>query len=140
MLVLTLVWFHSLVPEQQSFYESAWVTNSIIQPLVRFFGSSGIEKEIVRKLAHVAEFGIFTLLCSLAFRGKPVKSFYSGFSAAFLDETIQLLSKRGALIADVWIDLIGVTIGTGIGWLITRMNDRKKKRINAGEKEENGDS
>lgn len=43
--------------------------------------------------------------------------FIWGHSVAFIDESIQLLSGRRAMIQDVWIDLTGVAAG----FLLCRM-------------------
>lgn len=50
---------------------------------------------------------------------KPVRSFYFGFTLAFLDESLQVITGRGALVTDIWIDLIGVVLGMGIGQVIS---------------------
>ena len=57
------------------------------------------------------------------------KGFFTGFAAAFLDESIQLFSDRGAEIRDVWIDLIGVASGVLIGFLIWRWYTIRGKRV-----------
>ena len=41
----------------------------------------------------------------------------------FLDETLQIFTGRGTLVSDIWIDLIGVVIGIGLGKAIL---ERKK--------------
>ena len=107
-----------MIPESKSAHESLWVSVNIIEPVFSRFGLN-IDINIVRKIAHAVEFFILALIVSLWWK-KPIKSFYASFTLAFLDESVQLITGRGALITDVWIDLIGVCIGTLIGFIITR--------------------
>ena len=44
--------------------------------------------------------GAFSRVCGLL-----------GLFAAFLDETLQLFSGRGSMVADVWLDFAGVVCG-----------------------------
>ena len=50
--------------------------------------------------------------------GRLSISFYACFTVAFLDKSIQILSGRGAMIQDVWVDLIGVCIGLAVSRLV----------------------
>ena len=75
-------------------------------------------------MAHFSEHGAlgFELTLYAAFYKdlkirRIVNILYCGLTAAFIDETIQIFSGRGAAIADVWIDLAGFTTG----FLITRL-------------------
>lgn len=113
-----------MIPESKSAHESLWVSENIINPIFSWFGLTA-DKNIVRKIAHAVEFFILALIISLWWK-KPIKSFYAGFTLAFLDESVQLITGRGALISDVWIDLIGVIIGTFIGFVITKMYTKSK--------------
>lgn len=65
----------------------------------------------------------------LYWKKKPVIVFLCGFIAAFIDESIQLLSGRGAMIQDVWIDLTGVAAGFLLCRLILKIigNCRRMK-------------
>lgn len=108
----------SMIPESKSAHESLWFTSHVINPLLNRFGIIA-DKDIVRKIAHTVEFCVLAVIISMAWK-KPLRSFYAGFTLAFLDESLQVITGRGALITDIWIDLIGVGFGTLIGWLITR--------------------
>ena len=97
---------HSMIPESKSAQESLWFTTHVINPLLSRFGIVA-DKDVVRKIAHAVEFGVFAVIIFIAWK-KPIRSFYAGFTLAFLDESLQVITGRGALITDIWIDLIGV--------------------------------
>ena len=106
----------SMIPESKSAHESLWFTSHVINPILSRFGIVA-DKDIVRKIAHAVEFCVLTLIISASWK-KPVRAFYAGFTLAFLDESLQVITGRGALVTDIWIDLIGVGIGTLIGWIV----------------------
>ena len=114
-----------MIPESRSAHESLWFTSHVINPLLNRFGIIA-DKDIVRKIAHAVEFCVLALIISIAWK-KPVRSLYAGFTLAFLDESLQVVTGRGALITDIWIDLIGVGIGTLIGWIIARKQVVKER-------------
>lgn len=115
----------SMIPESKSAHESLWFTSHVINPLLSRFGIIA-DKDIVRKIAHAVEFCVLALIISIDWK-KPVRAFYAGFTLAFFDESLQVITGRGALITDIWIDLIGVGIGTLIGWIITRKQVVKER-------------
>lgn len=127
-LVLVLIFAQSVLPQSISGKESGWLTDKVINPLLAMFGLRPLTHNTVRKLAHITEFMILSILLALCLRGRIVKSVGIGFTAAFLDESIQLLSDRGASITDVWIDLIGVALGSLIGFLIVFASIHRDKR------------
>ncbi len=71
----------------------------------------------IRKIAHFTEYGLLGIESSLLIfvlmngRGKRYKN--AAFSpvfaliVAFIDETVQIYSKRGPAVADMWIDVGG---------------------------------
>ena len=87
-------------------------------------------KKHLRKIAHFAEYGllgslVFLLLVFIGHgedrnkympfpKNKLPMSLLFGFLVAFTDESIQIISKRGSSILDVWIDLFGYTTLTFI--------------------------
>ncbi len=117
-LMFAFIFVQSLLPQGVSANESAWLTDRILNPLLKTFGIGPISHRTVRKIAHVLEFAVLSFMLTICFRGRIVNSIGIGFSAAFLDESLQLLSGRGASIADVWIDLIGVAAGSAFGFLL----------------------
>ncbi|MBQ6235021.1 MAG: VanZ family protein [Clostridia bacterium] len=127
-LMLVFIFGQSAFPKTVSAEESGLLVENVLNPLFELLGFRPLSQNVVRKIAHVAEFAILSVLLALCFRGQIIKSAGTGFAAAFLDESIQLLSERGALITDVWIDLIGVAIGSVLGLLIVRLRLRSSKR------------
>jgi VanZ family protein len=130
LLMLAFIFLQSVLPTAVSADESGWLTERVLNPLLKWVGLEPLSQHVVRKAAHILEFAVFSALLTLCFLGNPVKSFGAGFAAAFLDESIQLLSGRGASLTDVWIDLIGVTLGTLLGVLIRKavITHRKRKQ------------
>ena len=108
----------SMIPESKSAHESLWFTEQVLNPLLNRFGIIA-DKDIVRKIAHAVEFCVLAVIISMAWK-KPLRSFYAGFTLAFRDESLQVVTGRGAAITDIWIDLIGVGIGTLVAWLAVR--------------------
>ncbi len=75
-----------------------------------------LSHNLLRKLAHMAEYGLLGLLLGLCFhyRGKFRLHGPLGLSlcAAFLDETLQLfVPGRSGEIHDIWVDLSGAFCG-----------------------------
>ena len=126
-LVLLFIFVQSVLPEAISADESGWVRTHILSPLFGWLGMRSPSQNLVRKLAHIFEFAVLSAFLLFCFRGNLLRSLIIGFSAAFLDESIQLLSGRGAQIRDVWIDLIGVAAGALLGFLLYKAIDRSRK-------------
>lgn len=140
-LLLLFIWSQSVAPVAQSAKESRWLTENIINPILHCVGLDAVEDRVVRKMAHITEFFLLSVVVAQLWGGNVLRTVYTGFTVAFLDESIQLLSKRGALIADVWIDMIGVTLGTLVGcllWEFCRWMKRQKhgRRNRRGKREE----
>lgn len=125
-LMILFIFAQSLLPKSLSSEESGWLMNTVINPLLQSIGLKPLSHHTIRKIAHVAEFTVLSMLLVLTFRGRIIRSAGVGFTIAFLDESIQLLSGRGASVTDIWIDLIGVAIGTALGFLL--QNTRKHHR------------
>ena len=127
-LVIVFIFVQSLLPRSVSAGESGWLADHMVNPLLRAFGLDSSGDHTARKIAHVAEFFVLAFLLTLCFRGQIARSMGVGFLTAFLDESLQLISDRGALITDVWIDLIGVATGTLLGFLLWKAIRRNRKR------------
>lgn len=123
LICIGFILLQSAIPESISAHESTWLTSNIVNPVWSWFGLKA-KKDVVRKIAHATEFFILALVLSLWCK-KPIKTFYAGFTLAFLDESLQMLTDRGASLNDIWIDLIGVTIGALTGWIIFLIKGRK---------------
>ena len=120
-LTLVFIWMNSILPSGASSRASGFVTRLITPFLEIIFGKGHVTEHLVRKLAHVAEYALYAFWLSLLAKadGRKARSaLLVGFLTAFLDETIQVFTGRGAAIRDVWIDLIGITGGIGTGHIL----------------------
>ena len=116
MIVATLafIYINSILPPDASAAESGRVaafTRSLL-PEGNALGDFIVNN--LRKIAHFVEFGLLgSLVAAYAslFSNQRLKtaaiSLALGHAAAFLDETLQIFSGRGPMIADVWIDFFG---------------------------------
>lgn len=130
-LALVFIFGQSALPAKESSSESGWLTEHVLNPILRVFGLS-VKEDFTRKLAHVAEYFVIGVLISLIWDAEPVKSIYSGFTAAFIDETIQIFADRGPMISDVWIDMAGVVLGYLLALLLILVRKKKRKAAGAG--------
>ncbi len=126
-IMLIFIWGHSAIPMNESAQESEWLRLKIIKPILNFFGLGGMSSHAVRKAAHITEYAILSVLLAIYWKNKPGIDVLCGFFTAFLDESIQLRSGRGAMVVDVWIDMIGVVIGFLLCRLIQALSKKKKK-------------
>ena len=126
LLALLLIWGQSLLPVSSSSGESGWVLETIVNPVLRFFGLGEMGQRLLRKLAHVTEFTLLGFWLVLLLRGKLPVALMTGFLAAALDESIQLFSDRSAEVQDIWIDFAGVVLGSLLGTLLWRLTHRQQ--------------
>lgn len=137
-LMLAFIWGHSLMSVEQSGAESLQIVEMLKGVFSRVCGLLGIggaveavwiTDHLVRKTAHFVEFavlgGLLCLVCKVCMvtggksGSEPTKSgvvravcaCLLGLLAACLDETLQLFSGRGSMVADVWLDFAGVVCG-----------------------------
>ena len=120
LLLLLFIWVQSALPEKDSADESGWFRENVVDPVLRLVGVGPASDHTVRKAAHIVEYFLLSLFMTLFLNGKAGRAFFVCFGAAFLDETIQLFSRRGSQVRDVWIDLIGVAAGVLLGVLLAR--------------------
>lgn len=69
LICIGFILIHSAIPEIKSAHESLWITENIINPLLSDFGIV-VDKEIVRKAAHVIEFCVLTAVVFCALRNR----------------------------------------------------------------------
>ena len=81
-LVLVFIFVQSILPQSVSADESGWVTEKILGPIFRQFGSQPPSQHAVRKAAHVLEFAVLSALLLLCFRGNVLNCVGAGFSSA----------------------------------------------------------
>lgn len=124
---LLLIWGQSVLPVSGSAKESGWLLQTVVNPVLRFLGFADMRQTLLRKLAHVSEFTLFTFCLTLLLRGRVAQTLGIGFIAGALDESIQLFSDRSAEVRDIWIDFVGVVLGTLLGTLLWRLTHRQAK-------------
>lgn len=118
--VLTaFIWGHSAVPATQSAGESMAVL-PFFEPLLLWLGVPPAWcHAVLRKLAHFSEYGLLGVIwsCLLLAKGcTPRRSIHPAASVclftALIDETIQLfVPGRSGMVADIWIDFTGASVG-----------------------------
>lgn len=135
-MTIAFIWGNSLLGRQASTEHSDTV-RGFLQKIAELLGLQWtLTIPMVRKAAHFLLFFLlgteWTLyrLCGRQLNRQDVGSILSGvFTVAFLDETIQVFSKRGPLITDVWLDISGgVTAMLLVFALYYLINACKKKR------------
>lgn len=125
---LLVIWGHSMMPRPLSAQESG----SILDFLIRYLPF--LTEHMLRKMAHICEFGLLGMLVrwnrydrydKSRCEKKWVESLILCWGAAFIDETIQVFSGRGALVTDIWIDLAGAVLGIVVVQVIGKISGRK---------------
>ena len=135
---LIFIFTNSLLPPEVSSEESDAVSEilEVILP-----EDTEIQEFVIgniRKIAHFTEFAvlgaeIFALLAleSLSIGKCGMYTSFGSLFLAFIDETLQIFSKRGPTILDVWIDFLGaacsILLGLIILFLINFFSHRKEK-------------
>lgn len=113
----------------QSPVQSMMVSGRFARLLQRLTGRQ-LDEGLLRKLAHAIEFALLGGLCGLALAQTDWNARHAltllgfGMLAAFLDESLQLLSGRGAAILDVWIDTAGFMAGLAMALAFTQPRRR----------------
>ncbi len=135
---LAFIWGNSLGDSRESHGDSQRVSEYVKPILEPVVGAGKVTDQLVRKLAHFAEFGVLgcELAALLVVRGRVglqgiANCLFAGLSAAMIDETIQIFTDRGSQVQDVWLDFAGVCAGVGVGiglaMVIGRMIDRRSR-------------
>ena len=130
-LTLCFIWGQSCMSSKDSGNESQFVTEEIVQPIEeKITGKRTITDAVVRKWAHGIEYSVLGAELALMLARKPrwktlPRIFSYGVAAAFVDETIQIFSKRGPQIKDMWIDALGLTLGMLAGCALRALVRRK---------------
>jgi len=125
--VLCFIFVNSCLPRTVSSAESG----AIEQLLALVFSEDGFLVRNVRKIAHFLEFGALGIFSSLLFlyvahaRRRLHALFAFGLLVGFFDESIQLISGRGASVADVWLDFSGYAVFTLLTLSVMLLKGRK---------------
>ncbi len=110
---IAFIFVQSMLPREVSSAESGAVGEIIEEIIPPETKPGAFIQDNLRKLAHFIEFASLGALVSayvFFFERRPRVIFgavFFGGGCAFIDESIQMFSGRGASILDVWIDLSG---------------------------------
>ncbi len=135
---LAFIWGNSAVSKAESAEESGKVYGVFVEIFNALFGEGVITHDVFRKIAHFAEYALLGVeiysLISLTLGIKPLvvlSSFQFGLYAAVIDESIQILSERGALVSDVLLDFCGYAFGAcaflAVVLVVMAIKRRKKR-------------
>lgn len=119
------IWCNSMTPRQ----DSAQMSGGIVAWLESVLDLR-IPEVVIRKAAHFCEYGALGFLYGLQFRqGRKTGQWLynygmAGLATAVADESIQILSGRGPMVADVLLDFCGFAAGFAVmqalAWLMQR--------------------
>lgn len=136
---LCFIWGNSLLSREQSAAISDAVCGMVKTllglPLEDAPDAVVSSSFIIRKLAHLSEFCILSILfCARVnvkklFTGLSTFSFVLTAAVASIDETIQIFSNRGAAVRDVLIDCIGAAVGLAVWLAVVRSKRRRRLRF-----------
>jgi VanZ family protein len=146
-ITLLYIWNNSL----QSTTLSNEQSGKVLEIIEDIFHTPPLDTEeaqhIVRKVAHMIEFALLGIEMALLLyitekmcKRNLVYVLFIGLASAVMDETIQVFSRRGSQVLDVWIDFAGLIVGIGIGLIAyafirrLRMYMRKQKHITINDK------
>lgn len=110
---LAFIFIQSMLPPEKSSEESSAVGEIIEEIIPPETPVGGYVQTNIRKIAHFVEFatlGAWVSLFVIIFYRKKIyifSSFLFAIITALFDETIQIISKRGPAITDVWLDFFG---------------------------------
>ena len=117
---LAVIWGHSILGREASSEESGFVMKLLAPFLELIVGKGNVTEHLVRKLAHFCEFFVLgaELLLFFALSKSRKNAFLlalsHGLFTALMDETIQIISGRGPMIQDVWLDVCGFAVGPSL--------------------------
>ena len=108
------IFYNSTLPPEESAGQSNAVGGIIAEIISPDTELGGFIQKYLRKIAHFTEYGLlgveFSVFCVFIVKRK-IRSFKNSlFTASFValvDETIQIFSKRGPSVEDIWIDIGG---------------------------------
>lgn len=123
---LCFIFGNSLQNQEQSSKQSTAVAEAVKPIYQAITAKSDNGEPIIRKIAHFIEFSILGIELTLLFcavfdekerknhLGRIVCPLFCGLLAALTDETLQILSERGPMVSDVWLDFIAVCVSVSI--------------------------
>lgn len=120
LLIVTLIFIfsNSLEPVAESSEKSQYTMNRFAPLLGIIFGKGNVTENLVRKIAHFAEFTVLgselLLLAAVNWRvsfQSISNCLFFGLIAALTDESIQMLTDRSPEVKDMLLDFSGVLAG-----------------------------
>ena len=130
LIAIAFIWGNSLLSKDAS----GAFSSAVETWLLRFFRLEKLPFD-VRKLAHFCEYAALgALRRDLCVRPEPFRLPYCwnrhalGLLAAVIDESIQVLSGRGPLVTDIWIDAAGYWVGLLAALLLWRLLRRLRPK------------
>lgn len=119
-LTLAFIWGHSILSMKASGEESQSLF-VIVEPVGRVFFGRYFTHDFFRKLAHFCEFFLLGVEINYLYfilhgvkKEKLAEIISAGLFVAVIDEGIQVLSNRGAMVKDVFLDYLGYLVATGL--------------------------
>lgn len=112
---LLFIFINSALPKEQSAAQSGVIEEIVDKIIPDEVPVKNLIIENIRKIAHFSEYGllgievilyIFLFLRKRIYLYAPLSPLCAAF-VGFIDESIQMLSNRGPMISDVWIDIGG---------------------------------
>ena len=123
-LTLAFIWGNSMLSMQESGEESQSIY-SIVETIGKIFFGEAFTHDFFRKLAHFSEFFLLGLEINYLYfvlhgvkKEKLAEIISAGLFVAVIDESIQILSNRGAMVKDVLIDYSGYLLSVGAFFLL----------------------
>ena len=127
--ILAFIWGNSLLDASKSAQISSGVKEIILETveiITETDLSNIINDYTIRKIAHFTQFAMLGFFTILSFPKKYLFINIFGIFVSSTDELIQLfIPGRGPQIIDIFIDILGFTIGFLICYLIIKLLDRK---------------
>ena len=140
-IIIGFIWGNSMKTVEQSSAQSTSIVD-LLRPLLDPYGKLDRSEfhNLVRKLAHLVEFGVLGLLAvgfSASLGDYLEKRFVSlpilvVLLVAVIDEYIQYFTGRGSLVTDVVLDFSGALLGMGAVVLLLWAMKWIKRRKTAG--------
>lgn len=124
---LAFIFIQSMLPPEKSSEESSAVGEIIEEIIPPETPVGGYVQTNIRKIAHFVEFaalGVWVSLFIILFYRKKsyiFSSFLFALITALFDETIQVISKRGPAITDVWLDFFGFSSAAVIIYTVSAL-------------------
>lgn len=111
---LVFIFVNSMIPTEKSAEISGGVGGFLAGIISPDTPLGAFLQRYIRKIAHFTEYGFLgaEIALYIFFFCKEKRKYASNsaflpFLVGFIDESVQLISKRGASVLDVWIDAFG---------------------------------